>query len=164
MSFFIIGLPRSRTAWLANFMTYGGVYCHHDALNGCRSIEEYKDKIGNDGDSNTCMMMFDLKSHFPDRKILIIESDPKRAEQYILENLGFDGSDWVNKAVDQMDSLGGLRVHFENINKRLRQIWEYLSDDPYNEKRGDMIKNLNVQSNIQDMNIESARYIAREVL
>ncbi|VAX07955.1 hypothetical protein MNBD_ALPHA03-1277 [hydrothermal vent metagenome] len=164
MSFFIIGLPRSRTAWLANFMTHNGEYCHHEGMNGCRSMEEYKDKIGGDGDSNTCMMMFDLKKHFPYRKILIIESDPKKTERYIMENLDLDGADWVSKAIAQMDKLDGFRVHFDNINNRLRQIWEYLSDAPYDAKRGNMIKNLNVQSNIQDMDIKSAQYIAREVL
>lgn len=30
--YFITGLPRSRTAWLANLMTYGPSFCWHDAL------------------------------------------------------------------------------------------------------------------------------------
>lgn len=28
--FFITGLPRSRTAWMANLMTGGACFCHHD--------------------------------------------------------------------------------------------------------------------------------------
>jgi len=31
-NFFIVGLPRSRTAWLANLLTYGDSFCFHDAL------------------------------------------------------------------------------------------------------------------------------------
>ena len=30
--FFIVGYPRSRTAWLANLLTYGNTFCHHEAL------------------------------------------------------------------------------------------------------------------------------------
>lgn len=30
--FFITGLPRSRTAWLANFFTHGNSFCWHDAM------------------------------------------------------------------------------------------------------------------------------------
>jgi hypothetical protein len=32
MMYFITGLPRSRTAWLANFMTYGSSFCYHELL------------------------------------------------------------------------------------------------------------------------------------
>lgn len=31
-NYFLTGLPRSRTAWLANFMTFGNSFCHHDGL------------------------------------------------------------------------------------------------------------------------------------
>lgn len=30
MTFFITGLPRSRTAWLANWLSTGDVFCYHD--------------------------------------------------------------------------------------------------------------------------------------
>lgn len=30
--FFVTGRPRSRTAWLANFLTWGDTFCFHDAL------------------------------------------------------------------------------------------------------------------------------------
>ena len=36
-NFFITGLPRSRTAWLANFLTYNVSFCWHDALSFCKT-------------------------------------------------------------------------------------------------------------------------------
>ena len=36
--FFILGLPRSRTAWLATWLTYGGRTCWHDALANVRNV------------------------------------------------------------------------------------------------------------------------------
>lgn len=35
--FLVMGLPRSRTAWLANFLTFGGMFCHHDGISKCAS-------------------------------------------------------------------------------------------------------------------------------
>jgi hypothetical protein len=37
--FFITGLPQSRTTWLANLFSTGGVYCHHDLLGVVSSVE-----------------------------------------------------------------------------------------------------------------------------
>ena len=42
--FFITGLPRSRTAWLANWFTYGHTFCFHEACRKVGKIEELKDR------------------------------------------------------------------------------------------------------------------------
>lgn len=38
--FLVTGLPRSRTSWLANFFTYGSVFCLHDGLGRPGFFEE----------------------------------------------------------------------------------------------------------------------------
>jgi len=38
--FMIFALPRSRTAWLSAFLTYGGWQCHHETAIRARSIEQ----------------------------------------------------------------------------------------------------------------------------
>lgn len=40
--FIIYALPRSRTAWLARFLTYGDWVCGHDELRRCRSLDDVK--------------------------------------------------------------------------------------------------------------------------
>jgi hypothetical protein len=40
--FVIMALPRSRTAWLAKFLSYGTWYCGHDQLKYARSIDDVK--------------------------------------------------------------------------------------------------------------------------
>lgn len=52
--FFITGFPRSRTAWLANLMTYGESFCWHDVLQHC-------------GDDP--VELSEYLSHFPDDRI-----------------------------------------------------------------------------------------------
>ena len=42
MTFIVMGLPRSRTAWLSKFLTYGEHICGHDELRHMRSIEDVK--------------------------------------------------------------------------------------------------------------------------
>ena len=38
--FVVFALPRSRSAWLARFLTYGDWLCGHDELRHCRSLED----------------------------------------------------------------------------------------------------------------------------
>ena len=40
--FLVLGLPRSRTAWLSRFLTYGDVICGHDELRHCRSMDDVR--------------------------------------------------------------------------------------------------------------------------
>jgi hypothetical protein len=43
--FFILGLPRSRTAWCANFLTHGPSFCFHEPLLGCASFADLEAKF-----------------------------------------------------------------------------------------------------------------------
>lgn len=38
--FFITGRPRSRTAWLANYLTHGDTFCFHDAFRALTSPQQ----------------------------------------------------------------------------------------------------------------------------
>lgn len=40
MDFFITGLPRSRTAWLANLLTWGRTFCYHEPLYSCTRVAD----------------------------------------------------------------------------------------------------------------------------
>lgn len=40
--FIVYALPRSRTAWLARFLTYGDWVCGHDELRHCRTLDDVK--------------------------------------------------------------------------------------------------------------------------
>lgn len=40
--FLVLGLPRSRTAWLSRFLTYGDHVCGHDELRHCRSMDDVR--------------------------------------------------------------------------------------------------------------------------
>lgn len=164
-NFFIIGLLRSRTAWLANFMTYGKSFCYHEGINGCNSMEEYRAKIGSGGDSGPSCIMIDYKKYFPKAKKLIIENDPVKSISFLQKTYGIDGVPEVERLSTILDGMEGMRVKFESINDRLPEIWAYLSDEPYNKLRGDMLIKLNVQMNDPfDIDLAAMKNIAGELV
>jgi len=144
-NFFVLGLPRSRTAWFANFLTHDNNFCFHEAINGCRSIAEYRKKLGDNGDSSTGMALFNMNKMFPDSPILIIERDPKAAIEFCYKTYGEYDPRAIYYLRDHLDNIKGMRVHYDDINANLKNIWEYLIGDGFNQERADMLCKLNVQ-------------------
>lgn len=157
MNFFIIGLPRSRTAWLANFLTYGQL-CYHEGLNGCNSLKEYREKLGeNNGDSSTGLMLLDMNKEFPDSPKVIIESDPQRAVEWAQHSFGYSDPSHVLLLQERMDYIEGLRVKYEDIDDRLEEIWGHLIGTSFDPERAEMLKQLNIQvSDVHNVDEEAA--------
>jgi hypothetical protein len=44
--FIIFSLPRSRSAWMARFLSYGGNFCGHDLAPRCGTMAEFADLLG----------------------------------------------------------------------------------------------------------------------
>lgn len=147
MNFFVIGLPRSRTAWLANFLTHEK-FCYHDGFNGCSSIQEYQKKLGTDkGDSSTGLMLIDIKELYPEAPVLIIESEPKNAIDYTYKTYGYYDPTYIYTLQEKMDQIEGMRIHVKDIDSNLPKIWDHLIGTPFNNKRAELLKTLNVQVN-----------------
>jgi|TARA_R110002073_G_scaffold319014_1_gene493468 hypothetical protein len=147
-NFFVVGLPRSRTAWFANFLTYENNFCYHEGINGCSNITEYKNKLGkNKGDSCTSLMLLNLNKEFPNAPVLIIETEIERAVKFSKEIYGNDLTNELKVLKEQMKFLKGLRIPLDDINDSLEEIWSYLIGTPYDKNRGDLLKNMNIQTN-----------------
>jgi hypothetical protein len=89
--FFVTGFARSRTAWLANLLTYGPSYCHHDALR-LGTTPEFLEKMFTDtwwhnedveyvGDSDSGLLAIAPKvlKAFPDSRWVLIERPMEEA-------------------------------------------------------------------------------------
>jgi hypothetical protein len=145
MNFFVIGLPRSRTAWLANFLTCDRL-CYHEGLDGCYSIGDYQKKLGeNNGDSSTGLMLLEMNTLFPDSPKLIIESDLYKAIDYGYKTYGFYDPKYFEFLQKRMDSIKGLRIAFDDIDDNLETIWNYLIGTPFNQKRADILKKMRIE-------------------
>jgi hypothetical protein len=66
--FFITGLPRTRTAWLANLFSTAGAHCYHDLLGKVRDFGEFRSRLqpivpSRRGDSDSgLLLLFDRVS------------------------------------------------------------------------------------------------------
>lgn len=88
--FFITGLPRSRTVWLANLFTQGGNFCHHDALlHGLAALPEMLQRPRHEaaawrvGDCDSALPLFaeQVIDLFPNAPWLIIRRDSEDARR-----------------------------------------------------------------------------------
>lgn len=81
--FFITGYPRSRTAWLANMLTYANSFCYHDGLGQCVRVSDLAhlflsasddltiNRIGN-SDSGLSFVWKEVNEYFPEANWIII--------------------------------------------------------------------------------------------
>ena len=141
-SFLITGLPRSRTAWLANFLTYGDSICLH-----MPEYVKYERIVKFDRYKYTgisCpVTSIDLYPSF--QKKLINERDIDEVIPWAEDHLGRSTSVLI-EAQKKLDTLSGLRVRYEDIDKNLMNIWDYLIPEvPYNFDRERLLTSLNIQ-------------------
>ena len=121
-SFVVFALPRSRTAWAARFLTYGGWACGHDEIRHLRSFSDVdswfsQPKVGTieTGASNWWRLLPE------DCRIATIRREPEQ----VLESLARHGFDpalmdkplaRMNAKLDQIEHrLGALRVDYDEL-------------------------------------------------
>lgn len=85
--FIVFGLPRSRTAWLSRFLSYGGWTCHHDAAQTMRTFENVREffrrpMIGA-AETGACYGWRLLEYHFPEMKRVVV----RRPVEEIVDSL-----------------------------------------------------------------------------
>lgn len=109
--FFITGLPRSRSSWVANYLSYGDTMCFHDGFLGCDNLEAFCAKLRNchapavgNADPMNAVYEEALHSAFPDAKWVVLRrslpeaqaasekafgwQDPKRSIEGVREKVG----------------------------------------------------------------------------
>lgn len=173
--FFVLGLPRSRTAWLSNFLTYDGHFCYHEGLDSCRSIAEYKAKLYDPdyesvGDSCTGLMMIDIEKEFPDSLRLIVENDLDKSarESYALYEEKYPDCyrnvfHKLEIAEERLNKISGLRIHVSRINDNLELIWNYLLGGRFDQKRADLLAGKKIEVfDPYDYNLEGFNSLIKE--
>ena len=80
--FFITGLPRSRTAWLANFFTWGQSRCVHDAIKQgvhadaiAAALQGPGPRYMGDADAGLAFLAPGLNRVFPNARWLVVRRD-----------------------------------------------------------------------------------------
>lgn len=157
MSFFITGLPRSRTAWLANFLTYDGVLCGHELMFGMTTATFVDELKHWSGSAETLLLARwrEIDDQLKDAPIIIIRRAPKdvmaslRQLKLPIADLGI-ALTWMQSLLEDFAAQHPNALNFSfselNNNSTLQMIWQYVSGkEPQPERRVKMLQAMNVQ-------------------
>lgn len=118
--FLVLGLPRSRTAWIARFLSYGEWSCGHDQLRYMRSLDDVKAWLSLEN-SGTCetgaAAYWRLALKFrPDIRVVTI----RRPVDDVLESLARVGLDYG--MVERRKVLAAMDRKLEQIEGRIPNV------------------------------------------
>ena len=158
MNYFIVGLPRSRTAWLAAFMRQSSKHCLHDGFNGCNNLIEYWDKLEDGGDSSTGLGIIDINRLKPGSPVVVIEKNKDELEhciEWCSNTYNFNAKAHLIKLHEKLKRIKGLHIQQSEIDDNLENIWTHLVSDEWDERFAEM-KELIIQVKSTEIDIEAA--------
>lgn len=157
-TFFILSLPRSRTAWLSVFLTYENSYCFHEGLVECESVSALprlfaatgKPVVGN-SDCGNILFLDELRETFPDAKFVIVER-PLAEVVDELHHMGLNNFDpeTIEYAAHELTlarrTLDALLIDYRDLDENVcRHIWQHCIGTPFDESRWRMLDGLDIQ-------------------
>lgn len=157
--FIILALPRSRTFWLSNFLSYGGNRCGHDIAVECDSIEDFEKKmfwLSGTCETGAMIAWRTLRRRLPDAKIITIRRS-KAAVIRSFERLGFDINheemDTRDALLDVVEKLPEtLSFDYEELSSEssCKRLFEHCLEIKFSPEWWDGLKDCNLQINLHD--------------
>ena len=147
IDFMIVGLPRSGTAWLANWFTTERSICWHEPL-WQRSLAELDDMKGAGlfgiADTMLLLMSADELNRHPAKKLIVHRE--LGDVNFSLSKLGLPSMQDEHKW--RLDEIGGYHITFHDLFnvERFRPAAEWLLPIPFDTARYSLLKNLNIQN------------------
>lgn len=127
MDFIILGLPRSGTTWIANWLTTDKTLCLHDPFEiGSASTWPRDHRLFGISCTASYLLPGWLNRH--DCKVAIIERDPDACHASI-QRIGFDKDDKRMQTLKRsLDAVEGRRFPFDDIwsESKARELMAYL--------------------------------------
>ena len=143
MSFFILGMPRSRTTWLSAYFTN----CYHEKSMEFSTLEQLKEFVTSNkcGISDTALLLhLDWIQQHISCPIVVIDRKYEEVVSSLVE-LGFKESVMLQKIREKIDTCSDVfKVRFEDIDKSLPDICRYVGE-PYNKQRHIELKEMSIQ-------------------
>jgi len=153
VNFFVTGFPRSRTAWFANYLTYGKAFCLHDGLVNCRRVSDLKQYLvgecAGNSDSALPLVWKEHLSVFGDAPILIVERDIESVKNSFKAFYGIDLPerfiDAAQKGAEGLKANANVKVmQFDSIDPKT--AWEFLIGDGYDDRRTELLRDIRVNT------------------
>jgi len=150
--FVITGLPRSRTAWLANLFTTDTTICYHDRPFTLDLADSGK-VVGFSG-PQLCLQFDEIVRFYPTAPWLIVLRDQDEARKATAEFTEIPDEWWQSRChliYDLCAKWQSQTVNYVELDdaKAMRTVWAHLLPGiPFDEERFNLLKNLSVQQRI----------------
>jgi hypothetical protein len=161
--FVIFGLPRSRTAWLSAFLSYGGWFCGHDQLRYFRSVKDISGWLDQPltGSVETAGAAFwrTLRDLRPDTRVVVIRRPVADVVASLMAlNLGLEAGP-LTAAMQRMDAKlsqivrrypGALEVTFAELGTEAgcKRVFEHCLSRPHDPDWWAFMAPRNIQVNV----------------
>lgn len=161
--FLVLAQPRSRTAWLSSFLTYGPWYCGHEEARHLRSIEDAASWLNTPftGSAETAVAPYwrTLVKLRPDVKIVTVRRPvqesidsfnklPFQWDQTFLRNR----VEQIDRKLDQIKArlAGVMEVNFHDLTDETvcARLFEHCLELPHNSARWQQMSTMNIQCNM----------------
>lgn len=154
--FFVTAMPRSRTAWLAAWLTTDTTLCLHDSLANALPAVQPGIRAGLSG-PEVCTAFRDFSATWPDAPWLVVRRlDAARAFEVVLRRHSDDYSNlvddwWKEREKVLLEVAAGPRtlvVDFYDLDDQMvaKRIWQHLlPEKPLDLARWRMLSSLNIQ-------------------
>lgn len=163
MSFIVFSLPRSRSAWLSHFLTYGDWVCGHEQLRHMRSLDDVRAWFSqpNIGTAETAAGPWWrlLDEYAPGAKVVVVRRPPDEVVESLLRipGVAFDRSlleqiIWrYDRKLDQIERRlpGVLSVGFSDLEQEetCAAVFEHCLPYQHDSARWAQLSQVNVQIN-----------------
>lgn len=159
--FIVYSLPRSRSAWVMMFLSYGGRKCGHDVAPHCGSMDQLERAIRfHNGTAETGAVVGwrALRRRIPDARIAVI----RRPVAEVYNSLGRFGlaSDGLmdelrerDRMLDDVSRVHGVRSFtFSDLNgiDACRELFEHCLGEPFDWEWWEKLAGINIQVNVPE--------------
>ena len=151
--FFITGLPRSGTAWIANYLTYGNSFCFHEGLADYDSIHDFAAMLDQTeaecvGDSDTVItgILPWLYEKYPDARYVFIQRNRYDVEQSLITN-GFSTHKIpeIQRSLDWgIKHIPSLLITFDDLFDNMQRVCDYIGVDCFSTERDNLLRHMRI--------------------
>lgn len=132
MSFAVLSLPRSRTAWLAAFFNSANLTCEHELIAKSDSFDKAVDKM-NQGigsvDTGQVFKIGEIQKRVRNLKVIVIDRDKEDVKKSLRKfNLVNADSliDWQSGLLEEAKEIYPS-INYKDIDDRIEEIWSIVS-------------------------------------
>jgi hypothetical protein len=143
-NFYILGLARSRTTWLASFLSGQRSFCYHDICREVTSVEEIQDKLQKPGFDYVGLAdtgIIDIDEWAPNGPVVIVHRDLFEATNSLHKtfHIPLDLIKEINsRQLKKLINIEGLHIPYKDLDEErtIKEIWTYLMpDNPWDSDR-----------------------------